>query len=157
MGCVESKPSIEIELVDRLAVEATRRGMIEVRSGHQIPGPCKAYLIPKLELNVLSCIWWDEYGIWTTFAKRGCNFGDTRNNREVFGMIKRKESDKLFTAKLFISKQRDKINFTETKADADKSNDEESSNMGCEGAKDLWHRDMVYTSPSLVKDMTRLN
>lgn len=55
ISLVEGMSPINIELADRSAVKATRRNTIEVDVGDRVPISCKAYLIPRLKLDILSC------------------------------------------------------------------------------------------------------
>lgn len=67
---------LNVKLANDSTVTASRREYIHIDLGSKAQSLCRAYLIPDIKLSPLCCIYLDDRGITTKFARKNCTLRD---------------------------------------------------------------------------------
>lgn len=87
---------VTVELANGTSVSATKRGIAELEISGRSTVPCRAYSIPGIKLNLLSCSRMEYHSMSTTFGLCKCRIVDRDGNILVLGTLYKRKRDGLF-------------------------------------------------------------
>lgn len=145
---IELVPKITVELANENMLSSTHRRLVNIDRVGTMPLSCKAYHIPDLNLNLLSCSRSDNYSCATIIAQGRCIFINRNDIQRQIGVLKKRGSEGLFIGQITIS-SRGNIESLYTMRTAQK----ESSHASIDGSDELGHKRLAHVNMTVLKEM----
>lgn len=86
MNNIVNTEPLAVQLANGTTVTAYRRGYVRIGIGVKTPRLYRAWLIPEIKLNLLSCSELHERGMSTIFERGKCILRDTEERNAVHGI-----------------------------------------------------------------------
>lgn len=108
---IEKVPPITVQFASETMNTATCIGRILTNVDRNQKIACKAYILPKTKLSLISCSRLGDLVFSKIITKEICKFFDQTNNDNRYGSIRRSCSEGLLVAQLIIQQANNAMNF----------------------------------------------